>query len=324
VIVEVVDPGERRGDDLARRDLAPSDEGGEVRNRLEHEIGRAHAAAAAYGNSTGRGTFSPACNSLKAYHAVMHRDLPEGPPVFGVPYWYWLGGRPALDFVNTRRERWRGNVECLRSPKDLTRWLRQAGVLAAPASAGRARLAAALELREAIDAGVRAAVAAEPPAPGAIAVIDGWLDAASARPALVAGPDGRPRLDVRPADDPLAAALGALALDAAQMLGRPQERERIRICGSETCAARFYDRSPAAQRRWCSMALCGNVAKARRHRARAAGPGARRAAIATAGRSSPSGSARRARCRRSSRGCRRWVRCCATSWSSRWRRSAWS
>jgi len=61
-----------------------------------------------------------------------------------------------------------------------------------------------------------------------------------------------------------------VALDAARMLGLPEERARVRICASETCSARFYDRSPAGRRRWCSMALCGNAAKARRHRARAA------------------------------------------------------
>jgi predicted RNA-binding Zn ribbon-like protein len=210
-------------------------------------------------------------NRLTPYDAVMAPEPPRTPFPSGAPYWYWLGGRPALDFVNTRRERWRGNIECLCSPADLTEWLRQAGLLAAPAPAGRARLAAALELREAIDAGVRAAVTGEPPAQAALAVIDDWLDAAGARPALVAGPDGLPRLGEREAEDPLAAALGAVALDAARMLGDPAERERIRICSSDTCAARFYDRSPAARRRWCSMAGCGNVAKARRHRARAAG-----------------------------------------------------
>jgi predicted RNA-binding Zn ribbon-like protein len=63
-------------------------------------------------------------------------------------------------------------------------------------------------------------------------------------------------------------ALGAVALDAARMLGTPAEAARIRVCASQTCSARFYDRSPAARRRWCSMALCGNEAKARRHRER--------------------------------------------------------
>lgn len=200
----------------------------------------------------------------------MPPEPPRTPFPSGEPYWYWLGGRPALDFVNTRRERWRGNIECLRSPADLAEWLRQAELLAAPGRASRARLVAAIELREAIDAGVRAVVTAEPPAPAALAVVDHWLGMAEARPALLPGPDGLPQLGAHAPEDPLAAALGALALDAARMLGRPAERDRIRICGSVTCAARFYDRSPAARRRWCSMALCGNVAKARRHRARAA------------------------------------------------------
>ena len=55
-----------------------------------------------------------------------------------------------------------------------------------------------------------------------------------------------------------------VAYDAARMLGIPAERDRVRICGSDTCSARFYDRSPAGARRWCSMAACGNQ-KARRH-----------------------------------------------------------
>jgi predicted RNA-binding Zn ribbon-like protein len=154
------------------------------------------------------------------------------------------------------------------APDDLVAWLQQAGLLAAPAPATRDGLAAAVELREAIDAGVRAAVAGEPPAASELAVIDGWLARGGDRPALLPGPDGLPVLAQRWPEDPLEGALAALALDAARMLGTPDERARLRICGSDTCSARFYDRSPAARRRWCSMALCGNAAKARRHRAR--------------------------------------------------------
>jgi predicted RNA-binding Zn ribbon-like protein len=196
----------------------------------------------------------------------MPLEPPSTPFPSGEPYWYWLGGRPALDFVNTRRERWRRDIECLRSPADLVEWLRQAKLLGEPAAPTRRTLAAAVDLREAIDAGVRAAIAGEPPAADALALIDGRLP--TARPELVVGPDGLPRLGERAAADPLEAALAALALDGARMLGRPDERERIRICGSDKCSARFFDRSPAAARRWCSMALCGNAAKARRYRAR--------------------------------------------------------
>jgi predicted RNA-binding Zn ribbon-like protein len=210
----------------------------------------------------------PRTNPLKTYHPVMTPEPPPTPFATGAPYWYWLGGRPALDLVNTRRERWRGNIECLRSAADLAEWLTRAGLLERPAFAGRGLLTAAVELREAIDAGVRAAVAGEPADPAALAIVDGWLEVAAPRPALVAAADGLPLLAEHAAADPLEAALGAVALDAARMLGRAQERERVRICCSDTCSARFYDRSPAARRRWCSMAGCGNVAKARRFRAR--------------------------------------------------------
>ena len=197
-------------------------------------------------------------------------EVPDHPSPSGAPYWYWLGGRPSLDLVNTRRERWRRGVDCLLSPGDVSEWLVRARLLSAPLPAPAAVLGEARALREAIDAGVRAAVAGEVPDPAALTEIDDWLVHAGTRPALLTGPDGLPLLGERAAADSPRRALGVVALDAARMLGTPAERDRIRICGSDTCSARFFDRSPAARRRWCSMAACGNVAKARRHRARAA------------------------------------------------------
>ena len=199
----------------------------------------------------------------------MHRDLPDGPPVSGAPYWYWLGGRPALDFVNTRRERWRRDVECLLSVDEVVIWLVRAGLLVHPMRAPASVLAEARVLREAIDTGVRSAVAGTAPDRNAVAVIDDWLALAGSRPALVTGPSGRPVLSERGHVDSPRRALGMVAYDAARMLGIASERARVRICGSDTCSARFYDRSPAGARRWCSMAVCGNQNKARRFRERA-------------------------------------------------------
>jgi predicted RNA-binding Zn ribbon-like protein len=198
----------------------------------------------------------------------MAPEVPDGPLASGAPYWYWLGGRPALDLVNTRRERWRRNVECLCGDEDAVGWLVAADLLPEPAAPPRGLAGEARALREAIDAGVRAALAQEPVDPGALRLIDDWLVLAGSRPALLLADDGLPRLSERaPADSPRRA-LGMVALDAARMLGTPAERARIRICGSETCSARFYDRSPAGRRRWCSMEACGNVEKARRYRER--------------------------------------------------------
>lgn len=198
------------------------------------------------------------------------RDLPDDlalPLASGAPWWYWLGARPAIDFVNTRRERWRRNVETLVTPDDLGAWLQQAELTDRPMKVPKVVLADARALREAIDACVAAVVAGDALPPDAVTLVDDWLVHAGDRPQLRLE-DGVPVLGERHAADSPRRALGMLALDAATMLGTPAERARIRVCASDTCSARFYDRSPAGRRRWCSMQTCGNAAKARRHRAR--------------------------------------------------------
>jgi predicted RNA-binding Zn ribbon-like protein len=200
------------------------------------------------------------------------RDLPDQlavPLASGEQWWYWLGGRPALDLVNTLRERWRRTVETLTSTTDLELWLVQAELMPEAPRVSRALLDDTRDLREAIDLCVQAAIAGDPAPRAAVREIDRWLPDAGPRPRLTLGDAGMPALDERRPSDPARAAVAAIAFDAAQMLGTEEQARRVRICASETCSARFYDRSPAAQRRWCSMALCGNEAKARRHRARA-------------------------------------------------------
>ncbi|MDQ0952473.1 putative RNA-binding Zn ribbon-like protein [Streptomyces phaeochromogenes] len=44
--------------------------------------------------------------------------------------------------------------------------------------------------------------------------------------------------------------------------------DRIRRCAHEACVLHFFDTSRNGTRRWCSMAACGNRAKASRHYAR--------------------------------------------------------
>jgi predicted RNA-binding Zn ribbon-like protein len=208
-------------------------------------------------------------------------DLPEDlalPLATGEPWWYWIGGRPSVDLTNTLRERWRRRVETLVTPEDLGAWLVRAGVLEAPAPVPAAVLHEARALREAIDAALLAVVEGRPVDPAALTTVDDWLVHAGSRPALALGPDGLPVLGERAPADSARRALGTVALDAATLLGRPEERARLRVCASDTCSARFYDRSPAGRRRWCQMATCGNQAKARAFRARGRGrdaPGAR-------------------------------------------------
>ncbi len=197
-------------------------------------------------------------------------DLPEDltlPLERGAPWWYWLGGRPALDFTNTLRERWRRRVETLVTVEDLSEWLVAAGLLSTPPVVADALLVRARELREAIDAGVTAVLAGRPVPDAALAVIAGEVPAAVTGEEAVRADDGSVALRPAAPADPAAHALGLIARDAARMFS-VDESARIRVCASETCSARFFDRSPAAGRRWCSSRGCGNVEKARRHRRR--------------------------------------------------------
>lgn len=46
------------------------------------------------------------------------------------------------------------------------------------------------------------------------------------------------------------------------------DRSLVRHCEGLNCTLWFYDRTKSHRRRWCSMAVCGNRAKARMHRER--------------------------------------------------------
>jgi predicted RNA-binding Zn ribbon-like protein len=197
-------------------------------------------------------------------------DLPDAlalPLTSGRPYWYWLGGRPALDLVNTLRERWWRRVETLVTPEDLVHWLVATQLLEAPEPVTPADLSRARALREAIDAAVVAATDGRPLPAGTDVALAAALAAAPPRDVVALTPAGLTAAVERDGTA-VQRALAALALDAAAMLS-PDGIGRIRICASETCSARFFDRSPAGRRRWCSMQECGNVEKARRHRRRA-------------------------------------------------------
>ncbi|WP_271188926.1 CGNR zinc finger domain-containing protein [Dactylosporangium matsuzakiense] len=185
------------------------------------------------------------------------------------PRWVWYGGRPSLDFVNTHRDREGAGVEHLNGPGDLADWLQAADELpAASAGIDADLLADAIELREAINAGVVAAIDGKPAPAEALQVLNRWLASAAPKPSRLRNTGGRTVLNaatVERADT--RQTLGYLALDAAQLIGTDL-RTRLRICPGEHCGGRFLDDSPAARRRWCSMQVCGNRFKAAIHRKR--------------------------------------------------------
>ncbi|MES4900772.1 MULTISPECIES: ABATE domain-containing protein [unclassified Streptomyces] len=184
--------------------------------------------------------------------------------------WLWYGGRVCLDFVNTLRDRWKAPPrETLREPDDLVRWLRGVDLLAdGTCGVPESVLRSAVALREAIDRAVLCAAGGELPAHADIAVLNEASVAAPRTVFQLVIEEGQLASSSAPrAAEDATGGLGLVAQDAIGLLLSPEIR-RVRICGSERCALRFVDRSPAHNRRWCSMTRCGNRTKVRLHQAR--------------------------------------------------------
>ena len=70
---------------------------------------------------------------------------------------------------------------------------------------------------------------------------------------------------------PAASLRRLVAVSAASLLGDPREAGRVKLCRGRGCGWLFLDETRGGRRRWCSMATCGNRAKARRSHRRATG-----------------------------------------------------
>jgi predicted RNA-binding Zn ribbon-like protein len=183
-----------------------------------------------------------------------------------------VAGHPALDFCNSRAG-WGAHQpkEYLLDPAVLVIWCREAALITDPdarqllASAAshpqeaRDVLRRALELREAI---YRTSL-------GVSATTSDW-ELISAEARLARGASTlRPGIDRGPArwqftpTGSAALPVLAIAASAADLLTGPLAGT-VGACPGAGCGWLFSD--PRGRRRWCSMAVCGNRAKARRHR----------------------------------------------------------
>jgi predicted RNA-binding Zn ribbon-like protein len=140
----------------------------------------------------------------------------------------------------------------LADPKAARAWMRERGI-----TSTEAELAALLDARSILQKVVRGELGP--------AAVQKFLDTVRLRP--TAGRDGvewRLALD----DGSKGAVQAVLAWDAL----RVSSPGRLRPCANTECRLFLIDRSKPNTARWCSMAICGNRMKARRHyrRSRAA------------------------------------------------------
>jgi predicted RNA-binding Zn ribbon-like protein len=186
-----------------------------------------------------------------------------------------LGGALCLDFVNTIDPRLEPPQEdFLPTFEALIDWTAfigavdpaEAAALAVGAGRDPAQAAEvhtrAIELREALFELLR------PPQrtgqrTAALTVVNEELRRALARGELTPAAN-RYRLRSRPTTE-LDRIFWPITRSAAELL-TSADIDRVRECDGRRCGWLFLDTSKAGRRRWCSMAICGNRAKARRHR----------------------------------------------------------
>jgi len=184
-----------------------------------------------------------------------------------------------MDFLNTHATPNGVSTEWLATGTDLLTWLEQANLIDVETAARfRADKAAAAQLdvvakgARALREWLRALVrrhAGRPltaTAETELGPLNLLLAGDKSYARVAGGPEGlavqRLRRWETPEEllQPIAAAIADLVCQADFRL--------IRACEGHDCTLMFLDRTKAHARRWCSMALCGNRAKAAAHRAR--------------------------------------------------------
>jgi predicted RNA-binding Zn ribbon-like protein len=164
------------------------------------------------------------------------------------------------DFINTL-DLIPGDKEELTDPEALVAWLAARELVAPSTTASRADLSRAIELREALRA-LCVVNAGGPLDEEALARVEAAAERAQLRVRF--GPREALLEPRRPGVD---GALGRLlAIVAAAMSDGTWSR--LKACGDDDCRWAFYDGSRNRSGTWCSMASCGNRAKARAYRTR--------------------------------------------------------
>jgi predicted RNA-binding Zn ribbon-like protein len=191
----------------------------------------------------------------------------------------FVGNDPALDLLNTTPVLASGPVDLLESYEDLTRWLAAAGLVSEQDArelrrrfdstpAGRAALARAKVLREALRALVIAIVNGRAVPGDGLAVVNQALAAVPGYQQIVQhGNSASPKFESQwqALDENAAGMTLAPLARAAVALLTERDPQLIRKCENPACVLHFYDTSKNHSRRWCSMEVCGNRAKAALH-----------------------------------------------------------
>ena len=153
----------------------------------------------------------------------------------------------------------------LETPPALVAWLTKHALIEKGTQASEQDLTRSRALREALRAFlyVNSGGELDPEAPAV-------LDKAAERSGLRLRFDAEGAASLAPRAEGVDGAHGRLLAIVAEAM-RAGSWARLKACRSDDCRWAFFDGSKNHSRAWCSMALCGNRAKARAFRERQAG-----------------------------------------------------
>ena len=188
-----------------------------------------------------------------------------------------VGGRLALDFANvpsfpgipSDQLSWEELILFLQATKVVSpeRGVSLLALSGTDPDAAEGLLTASLRLRNALRKAFLALVRKENVEPEWIKPINQILRITEGHDELVPAGDAW-RMEFQPREGGLDWLLAAIARSAAEIIEQGPGA-RLRMCANSNCGLFFSDNSRTRQRRWCSMAVCGNRHKvasfARRH-----------------------------------------------------------
>ncbi|WP_235500460.1 CGNR zinc finger domain-containing protein [Leifsonia sp. Root227] len=181
----------------------------------------------------------------------------------GQHFWFDSGAL-ALDFSYTGGlDQDGGEWQTVHDAKELNDWLTARFPEVAP-TAGDREFRDAAALGSAIGRLARQQSIGETLRPEDVDVVNLFVATPDIPPVLAGGGRQAGRTNARPHQ-----ALATVARDAVRLFSAEADG-RIRECSAEDCDLVYLDTSRSGNRRWCSMQRCGNRAKVRAHRARAA------------------------------------------------------
>ena len=179
------------------------------------------------------------------------------------PDFQFIAGNLALDFVNTVGNRLGSRDEYFCGREEFDRWAHLAGLLAPKRhlSLTRRELVRVRAIRETLHAILRPIALGSSPSTQSLASLNPLLVDVSTKREL-RWTKGAFTWEWRTLGRDPDAVLAPVLMSMAELFVSKQFG-RIRECDGTHCGWLFLDRSAAGGRRWCSMADCGNRAKAR-------------------------------------------------------------